>query len=161
MDIIQDLLKYNKCICKHLKKKAEINKLSLTQSKILEYIDENDVYNQDLILMITTHNKLLEKFLNLYNKFMNLLSYIQETEPEIFKLNFDIKKHIIKKKYNIDIEKFDTNIVYYIADKDKKLLYAYLVERKKDLYNKIDKLIHLINRLDEDTQKFRNNLLQL
>jgi hypothetical protein len=171
MDILYNLIdynliNYNRCLCKRLKKTASINENNILQKNIsIENINLDTETNKILINMIIIHNDLLDKFYKLYTKFMNLIDYIQQTGPKIFNLDKlkinDIKTHIEKKSYKLDIERFDNNIIYYLNDNDKKLLYKYLTERKKDLYNKIEKLINLIAKLDVITLKFTDKLINL
>jgi hypothetical protein len=171
MDILYNLIDYNLInynisLCKRLKKTASINENNILQKNIsIENINLDTEANKILINMIIIHNDLLDKFYKLYTKFMNLIDYIQQTGPKIFNLDKlkinDIKTHIEKKSYKLDIERFDNNIIYYLNDNDKKLLYKYLTERKKDLYNKIEKLINLIAKLDVITLKFTDKLINL
>ena len=151
----------NKCkyinICKYIKKTAYINKNIIHFNIKISNIDNNSI-----ISMIITHNELLDKFEKLYIKFMNLIEYIQQTGSNIFNLDKmriqDIKTHIINKSCKVNIERLNTQIIYYLNDIDIKLLYNYLIERKQDLYDKIEKLISLIKRLDEMTNLFKKRL---
>ena len=148
-------------ICKYLKKTAYINTHIIRLTIKLTHSDDN----KKIMSMISIHNDLLDKFEKLYTKFMNLVDYIQQTGPKIFDLDkfkiHDIKSHIDQKSYKLDIERFDTNIVYYLNNDDKKILYNYLIERKQDLYDKIEKILDLIKRLDEITLNFRERLINL
>ena len=167
-NIRNKLINYNKCICKHLKKTASINKQKKVYIQEINIIDEFNIHNEFnnlLLTMIDEHNNLMHKFIELYNKFIDLLEYISQSTPEIFNesMNINSIKSVnsikIKNKKKLDLETFDRLIIYSLSEKDKHLLYNYLITRKTDVTIKIEKIISLIEKLKIITNDFKTNLL--
>jgi hypothetical protein len=153
-------VKYRIKLSKYLKDTAIHNK------KLLVTIKINKKYKKILYNLIDTHNDLLTKFINLYNKFMDLVFYIKETSPNILKTVTDIEKYNItdikaKNKEKLELELFDRDIVVYLSEKDRHLLEDYINKRNVELYDKINRLLGLIDKLNILTIKLKKEILNL
>jgi len=152
-------IRYSIQICKYIKNCANKNR------KISFFVGYDEQYKENLINIIINHNNLLVKFVDLYNKFMDLIIYIKSTLPKILD-KADVNKYNIENirencKDKLEIEQFDINIIEYLTSDEIKLLKRYIDCRDKDLHNKILRLINLIEKLETTTLNFEKNVKNL
>ena len=153
-------IKYSIKICTYIKHKAQQNK------KLFIIIDLDEKHRKILRNLILNHNNLLQKFTDLYNKFMNLIEHIKQTSPYIFDASdkierFDIQHIRINTAKKLQIEQFDTEIINYLSLEDRNLLENYIKQREVDLHDKISHLIRLIEKLENITTQFKEKILNL